>query len=69
MHCALREQIYVSFSSSGNNSDIIFQLFDNLMQQIGFLFKPVDVSGYLDDLIGQRIAIEFILFFTSVFLF
>nr|YP_009936105.1 hypothetical protein [Sanghuangporus vaninii]YP_010714093.1 hypothetical protein P2X57_mgp09 [Fuscoporia gilva]QNS39947.1 hypothetical protein [Sanghuangporus vaninii]WDD39656.1 hypothetical protein [Fuscoporia gilva] len=39
------------------------------MQHLGFLFKPVSVSGYLDDLIGQQIAIEFILLFTSFFMF
>ena len=56
------------FISSGDSSDILFQLFDSFMQHLGFLFKPVSVNGYLDDLIGQQIAIEFILLLTSFFM-
>lgn len=55
-------------TSSSNSSDILFKIFDLLMANIGDLFKPVQVSGYLDDLIGQQIAIVFILLFTSIFL-
>lgn len=56
------------FTSSNNNSDIFLLLFDSLMQYVGFSFKPAEVSGYLDDLIGQQIAVIFILLFTSLFL-
>ena len=38
------------------------------MQYVGFSFKPAEVSCYLDDLIGQQIAVIFILLFTSLFL-
>lgn len=57
------------FTSGNEIADILYNLFDNFMQHVGFMFKPVPVNGYLDDLIGQRIAIEFILLLTTIFLF
>jgi hypothetical protein len=61
--------------SSGNNfipedsslNDFILNKFFKLFEMVMDYLKPVDVSGHLDDLIGQRIFIEFILLVMCVF--
>jgi hypothetical protein len=61
--------------SSGNNfipedsslNDFILNKFFKLFELVMDYLKPVDVSGHLDDLIGQRIFIEFILLVMCVF--
>jgi hypothetical protein len=44
------------------SSDSLIQLFIYIFREIMQVFKPVEVQGFLDDLIGQRIFIEFLLF-------
>ena len=35
---------------------------DNLISHILYIFRPVEVTGYLDDLIGQQLFIHLLLF-------
>lgn len=54
-----------NFISSGSD-DMIFKLLDSFIGSVISFFKPAPVSGYLDDLLGQQIVIEFILLFTTI---
>lgn len=56
---------FVSFSDS-DFSDIINKLIDFLFKETMQLLKPVEVQGHLDDLIGQRMFIETILFIMCI---
>nr|QWO71373.1 DNA polymerase [Termitomyces sp. DKA64] len=45
----------------------LIEKFSNLIfKETMQLFKPVQIQGFFDDLIGQRMFIEIILFFTSI---
>lgn len=55
-----------NFISGNNINDLFFDFFDSFLRNFGFMFKPAPVSGYLDDLIGQQIAVEFILLFATI---
>ena len=45
-----------------NSTEFLDKLLDRLFDTIISILKPVNVEGYLDDLIGQRILIHIILF-------
>lgn len=53
-------------SSQDDNSNLVFKLIDSIMDNFSNFFSPSPVSGYLDDLIGQQIAIYFIILVTSI---
>lgn len=53
-------------SSNWDYSDFINQLSDLIFKQAIQLLKPAHVHGFLDDLIGQRMFIEIILFIMCI---
>jgi hypothetical protein len=53
-------------TSPNNNLEILNNLIDTMINNFNNIFQPSPVTGYLDDLIGQQIAIYFIIFFISV---
>jgi hypothetical protein len=56
-------------SEAGNpGGDFINKLIDLIFKETIQLLKPVHVQGFLDDLIGQRMFIEIILFFLCIFI-
>lgn len=61
---ASRSINYNNFISNGSDSleKIYNAVYENVIIPILKLLRPVEVSGYLDDLIGQRIFILFLLF-------
>jgi len=55
-------------SSSDSNRDIFKELYENLFEQIMPLFQPGIVQGHFDDLVGQRMFIQFLLLLICFFL-
>ena len=53
--------------STDGVSELIIKLYENLFREIMQLFKPVVVQGHFDDLVGQRMFLEFILFMVCIF--
>ena len=51
---------------SNNDSNLMESIQDYFFKTIFELFKPVQVEGFLDDLLGQRIFIESLLFFLCI---
>jgi hypothetical protein len=47
--------------SSEGVSKFLIQLYETLFREVMQLFKPVLVQGHLDDLLGPRMFLEFIL--------
>lgn len=71
----VKEAIDISNNTSNSSSNLLdsTNLLDYMYNSLGYVlnnthsfFKPVESTGYLDDLIGQQIAIYFILFFTTI---
>lgn len=56
-------------NSDNNISDLLSSLFDSIFKGIFSLIQPTIVEGFLDDLIGQRLFIEVILFISCIFTF
>jgi hypothetical protein len=54
---------------SESSSNLFLSLYERLYFSIISYLKPVFVQGYFDDLIGQRLFIEFILLMVSIFIF
>jgi hypothetical protein len=65
---AFREAFNFFTNSPNNNLELLYDLFETILINFYYIFKPEPVTGYLDDMIGQQIAIYFIIFFISVFL-
>lgn len=57
---------FVSSFDSNNNSNFVSDIIDNIMNNFSNLFQFSNVSGYVDDLIGQQIALIFIMLFVSI---
>lgn len=57
-------KLLLSLQNGTQNS--VITLIDSIMDKFFSIFSPSPVSGYLDDLIGQQIAICFIIFITSI---
>lgn len=57
-----------SFVSSNSNSllDYLFQVYEKLFRVVMQLLNHEVVEGHLDDLIGQRMFIQFILFSSCI---
>jgi hypothetical protein len=53
--------------SSDGVSDFIIKFYENLFREVMQFLQPALVQGHLDDLIGQRMFIEFILFMSCIF--
>lgn len=53
--------------SSDGVSDFIIKFYENLFREVMQFLQPALVQGHLDDLIGQRMFIEFILFMSCLF--
>lgn len=47
--------------------DLIDNLLDKIFKETIQFLNPVPVQGFLDDLIGQRMVIEVLLFFSCIF--
>jgi hypothetical protein len=55
--------------SNSDFSDFINKLIDLIFKETIQVFKPVQVQGFFDDLIGQRMFIEIILFILCISIF
>lgn len=55
--------------SSDTPNDLLIRLYEKLFKEIMQLFPHNVVQGHFDDLVGQRIFIEFLLFLSCFFVF
>nr|YP_010697876.1 hypothetical protein P1Q19_mgp22 [Fuscoporia viticola]WCF76837.1 hypothetical protein [Fuscoporia viticola] len=56
---------FVSNSNNGN-SNLVSNFMDSILDRFSSFFTPSPVSGYLDDLIGQQIVLQFVILLASV---
>lgn len=56
---------FVSSSNNGN-SNLVSNFMDSILDRFSSFFTPSPVSGFLDDLIGQQIVLQFVILFASV---
>lgn len=58
-----------SGSDLTDGANIITNFMDSILNHFFSIFKPSPVSGYLDDLIGQQIVLQFVVLLSAVSLF
>lgn len=58
---------FLPSSDSSSLMESLLQLYENLFRQFMELFGAVPVQGHFDDLVGQRMFVEFILFTSCIF--